>query len=149
MNKPKQLREHIELAIAQLKRNPDKLLMFIENGSVRCHLGENINFKYTYNLKLIVIDYAMHIDTLMVPILAWLKVHQQDLLDGGDRLQFEAEAIDHEKTDIAITLPLSEKVQLLFHDDGNFTATHPDCPPIENAVGPTPWELDANGELFT
>ncbi|MFB4401228.1 phage tail protein, partial [Pseudomonas inefficax] len=35
MDKPNSLREHLLAAVPDLKRNPDRLLMFIDAGKVR------------------------------------------------------------------------------------------------------------------
>lgn len=36
MNKPESLRAHLLSTVAELQHNPDLLLIFIDNGKVRC-----------------------------------------------------------------------------------------------------------------
>ena len=44
MNKPDSLRDHLLSTIAELKHNPDRLLIFIDNGKVRCTAAASLSF---------------------------------------------------------------------------------------------------------
>lgn len=42
MNKPESLRAHLLATVAEFKHNPDRLLIFIDNGKVRCTSAESL-----------------------------------------------------------------------------------------------------------
>jgi hypothetical protein len=132
MNKPDSLRTHLLSTIAELKHNPDRLLMFIDNGKVRCTAAASLSFEYSFDLQIILTDYAGHPDSVMLPLLGWLSVHQSELLEnlnmsaGG--IQFEADVLDNNKVDMSLTLPLTERVVVGQDDEGNTTIHHPGEP---------------------
>lgn len=70
MNKPEHLRAHLLGTIAELKHNPDRLLIFIDNGKVRCTAAASLSFGYCFDLQIILSDYAGHPDSVMLPLLA-------------------------------------------------------------------------------
>lgn len=114
MKKPQLLRDTITRACPDLATNPEKLTIFIERGNV-LHTGTpSLSFEYAYTLNLVITDWADSPDVLVVPVLAWLKQHQPDLLDNPERrakgFRFEAEVIDHQTADISFELDLTETV---------------------------------------
>lgn len=129
MNKPNSLREHLLAAVPGLKPNPDRLLMFIDSGNVRCTAAVSLSFEYTYTLQIILTDFAGHPDSVMLPILGWLRVNQSELLANLDKskegLKFEADVLDHSKVDLSITLPLTERVVVKRLEGGAFDVSHP------------------------
>jgi len=152
MNKPDSLRAHLLASVPGLKKNTERLLMFIDNGKVRCTAAASLSFEYTYSLQIILTDFAGHPDTVMLPILAWVRVNQSELLVNLEKseegLKFEADIIDNTKVDMSISLPLTERVLLTRQDDGTFKATHPG----ESLYEPedtTPVEIYADNELIS
>ena len=137
MIKPASLRAAIEAALPELKKNPDRLLVFIDQGGLRCTAAASLSFEYSYTLQLIVTDYAEHADTIMVPVLAWVARNQPELLANPDRrdgIRFEADLINHKSMDLAVSIQLTERVMVTTHDDGTHTAQHVPEPPLD------PWE---------
>ncbi|PWE46673.1 phage tail protein [Pseudomonas prosekii] len=132
MNKPESLRSHLLSTIAELKHNPDRLLIFIDNGKVRCTAAASLSFEYSFNLQIILTDFAGHPDSVMLPLLGWLSVHQSELLENlnksADGIKFEADILDNSKVDMSLTLPLTERVVIGRDDDGNTTLRHPGEP---------------------
>ena len=47
MNKPESLRAHLVAAVPELKRNPDRLLTFVDNGSMRSTAAPGLSFEYS------------------------------------------------------------------------------------------------------
>lgn len=129
MNKPNSLREHLLATVAELKHNPDRLLLFIDEGSIRCTAAASLSWEYGYTLQVILTDYAGHPDRVMLPLLGWLSVHQSELLNNltkaGEGIQFEADIIDASKVDLAFRLPLTERVVVGKDAQGETTLTHP------------------------
>lgn len=131
MNKPNSLREHLLNAIQGLKKNPDRLLIFIDSGSVRC-LARGLSFEYSYTLQVLLTDFAGHPDSVFIPTLEWLRRHQPDLLTnlerGKDAIAFEADILDGGKVDMSIKLPITERVIVKRLSDGKLDISHPDEP---------------------
>ncbi|NBB06679.1 phage tail protein [Pseudomonas monteilii] len=135
MNKPNSLRDHLLAAVPGLKPNPDALLMFIDAGKVRCTAAPTLSFEYSYTLQIILTDFAGHPDSVMLPILGWLRVNQSELLvnleKAANSIKFEVDLIDRSKVDMSITLPLTERVVVKRQADGTYDVTHPGEPQYE------------------
>ncbi|NNA66212.1 phage tail protein [Pseudomonas gessardii] len=132
MNKPESLRAHLLATVAEFKHNPDRLLIFIDNGKVHCTAAQSLSFEYSFDLQIILTEFAGHPDSVMLPILGWLSVNQSDLLENLDKvktgIQFEADILDKNKVDLSLTLPLTERVVVSTDDQGNTTVKHPNEP---------------------
>lgn len=132
MNKPNSLRKHLLEHITELRNDPDRLLIFIENGKVRCTTAAGLSFEYEYNLQMVITDFAGHPDSVMIPLLGWLRINQHELLANHDTnkeaIQFDAEIMANDLVDLSITLPLSERVIVKLLEDGTLDVTHPDEP---------------------
>jgi hypothetical protein len=151
MKKPESLRQHLLACVPTLARDPERLLIFIDTGKVRCTAAPGLSFEYEYTLNVILTDYAGSPDVIMVPLLAWLRVNQPDLLlnleKSSEGIKFEADILDKHKVDLSMTLPLSERVIVKILD-GDLHIEHADEPPmIEEAFEAQSWQLYAGGEL--
>lgn len=128
MNKPENLRTHLLATVADFKHDPDRLLIFLDNGKVRCTSAASLSFEYSFDLQIILTDFASHPDSVILPILGWLSVNQPELLDNLDKvmkgIQFEADILDKDKVDLSLTLPLTERVIVGRDDEGNVTVKH-------------------------
>lgn len=151
MKKATELRDHLAQWVPDLKRNPDKLSLFIESGKIASKLGKSLSFAYRYPLKILITDFAEPVDVLIVPLLAWIEQHQPDLLQNPDTreqlITFDAEVLDNDKIDIAITLNLSERVIVAATDTG-YSCTHLGEPALPDLSGPTVWQIYLKGELI-
>lgn len=150
MNKPDSLRDHLLAAVPDLKGNPDRLLMFIDQGKVRCTAAVGLSFEYAYSLQIILTDFAGHPDSVMLPILGWLRSNQSELLVNLDKsaegLKFEADILDRSKVDLSITLPLTERVIVSRQPDGRHTVTHAAEPQYEEYAEHGEINLIVDGE---
>lgn len=122
MRKPAELREWLLASVLDLKKNPEKLQIFIDSGNLQARLENNLNFEYQYTLNLIVTDFAVDTDYLMVPLLAWVKVEQPEI--EPDAIRFQADIIDHRTVDLSVTIPLTERVLVNKSENGNYTTIH-------------------------
>lgn len=151
MKKPTELRAHLTQWVPDLDANPDKLHIFIERGAIATKLGAGLGYQYAYSVQIIITDFAEPADVLMVPLLVWLQTNQPDLLQDTVRrdkaIAFEAEIIDHDKIDIAITLDLTERV-LVTAVLGGYQCTHLGEPQLPDETGPHPWQAYLKGELI-
>ncbi|MBH3355749.1 phage tail protein [Pseudomonas stutzeri] len=152
MNKPESLRAHLLAAIPELKRNPDRLLVFIDNGTMRSTAAPGLSFEYSYTLNLILTDFAGHPDAVAIPLFAWVLVNQRELMEnqekGRDAIKFEADILDNSKVDLSITLPLTERVIVKQQGDGMLHVEHPEEPPLEPYYPAGHWQLYAKNMLI-
>ncbi len=134
MNKPSALRAHLLAAVPELHKNPDRLLVFIDNGTIRSTAAPGLSFEYSYTLNVILTDYAGHPDAVAIPLLAWLLVNQPELLTnlekGKTAIAFEADVLDNSKVDLSLKLPLTERVIVKKQEDGTLQVSHPDEPQL-------------------
>lgn len=152
VNKPESLRATIVAAIPELAANPDRLLVFIDEGSVAATFSASLNFEWRYRLNLILTDFAAHPDAVIVPMLSWLRTHQPDLLLNQSRIgeiRFEADVLANDKIDLSITLPLTERVGVKPQDGqpGMHIEHYPE-PLIEGPYPPAHWQLFLKGDLI-
>ncbi|MBC3911607.1 phage tail protein [Undibacterium umbellatum] len=113
MYKPNSLRAHLTAAIPDLQRNPDKLLVFADKGSLHTTRTASRSFEYAYVLNIIVTDYSGEEDALIVPLLDWLATHQADLLGNDDKakgIRFMVDFNNHNSVDISLEIDLTERV---------------------------------------
>lgn len=132
MNKPDSLRNHLLASVPELRNDPDRLLVFIDNGTVRSTAAVGLSFEYAYTLNVMLTDFAGHPDALMIQLLAWLMVNQHELLanleKGKEAIKFEADILDNSKVDLSIELSLTERVIVKKLDDGTLQVSHPGEP---------------------
>ena len=128
MNKPESLRAHLLITVAGLQNNPDRLLIFIDNGKVRCTAAATLSFEYSYDLQIILTAFAGHPDSVMLPVLGWISINQPELLENYEKMQtgiqFEADILDKDKVDLGLTLRLTERVVVGTDAQGNTTVKH-------------------------
>lgn len=153
MKKPESLRLHLIASVPNLSRDPDRLLIFIDNGKMRCTAAPGLSFEYEYSLNLILTDYAGHPDAIAVPLFAWLRIHQSELLANLDKsrdgIHFEADILDKNKVDLSIRLALSERVIVKDVGGGELHIEHPDEPVIDQPFEAQHWQLYFGGELLS
>ena len=152
MNKPESLRAHLMAAVPELRHNPDRLLIFIDQGKVRCTAAKSLSFEYGYNLQIILTDFAGHPDAVMLPLLAWVRTNQSELMVNLDKsaegIQFEVDILDKSKVDMAITLPLTERVIVKKQDNGTYSIEHAGESQYTEAEASGLFQMYAGSELL-
>lgn len=153
MNKPNSLRKHLLEHITELRNDPDRLLIFIENGKVRSTAAAGLSFEYEYSLQMIITDFAGHPDSVMIPLLGWLRTNQHELLANFDKnkdgIQFDAEIMANDLVDLSITLPLTERVIVRPQEDGTLDVKHPQEPQLAEGYPAQKYELIIDGAPVT
>jgi hypothetical protein len=149
MKKAEGLRAHLVAKVPHLKKEPQNLLVFIERGAIGCRLGGGLSFDYRYDINLVVLDFAAHADTLMIPLLAWIAVNEPALMQSPDTLEqvikFEAEITDNDRADLSLTIPVRERVIVTPTEAGHL-ATHLGEPVLDDLGGASPWQIFLNGD---
>lgn len=114
MLKPNSLRQAITAAVPELKRDPDKLTLFVKDGKLATTGGGSLSFEYRYTVNIVVLDYGSHADAIMVPLLAWLRVHQPEIAENPElrdkAVRFEVEFLNAKTVDLSVEVDLSERV---------------------------------------
>ncbi|MDU6414735.1 phage tail protein [Mixta calida] len=151
MLKPKQLREALTNSVPLLARNPDSLNVFIDSGRIASTLASSLSFEYQYQLNLVITDYADNIDLVMVPVLAWLRENQPDIMATEEKRRtgftFKVDVLSDTLCDISIDLQLTERV-LVKQDGDALHVDHIGEPPLPENVN-RPLQLYVHGELVS
>lgn len=152
MNKPESLRAHLLAAVPELRHSPDRLLVFIDKGKLRCTAAASLSWEYGYELQIILTDFAGHPDAVMLPLLAWVRTNQSELLANLDKsaqgIGFEADILDNSKVDLAITLPLTERVVVKRQPDDTYQLNHVPESPYTEYQEPATWQVFVGDELL-
>lgn len=109
MIKLQSLRQHLLASVEELRRNPEQLHTFVNDGKVKFARGTNLSHQYTVDAQIIITDYSGSLDTVMVPLLQWLNTYQPDLITE-EAVQLEAEILSNTHWDLALTVQLTERV---------------------------------------
>lgn len=136
MEKPALLRAEIEKHLPELKNNPEKLTLFVQNGRVfgnKHTLGHEVR----YTLALMIDGYTGDTDILNAVILNWARRYQPDLLAPGrvpdNAYRLEADILDNCSCDLLIELALSERITVTADNNGQVTVRH-QKPPTEDEM---------------
>ncbi|MCW2479176.1 phage tail protein [Candidatus Symbiopectobacterium sp. NZEC135] len=148
MLKPSSLRRALSDAVPVLKNNPDMLHIFIDSGAVASTLARSLSFENQYTLNLVITDFTDDIDWLLVPISAWLRENQPDIMTRDNKgFTYLADINDNGSCDISISLKLTERV-IVKEIDKALHVTHAPEPPLPIPVE-RPIALHINGELVS
>jgi len=130
------LRAEIEKHLPEIKNNPEKLTLFVQNGRVfgnKHTLGHEVR----YTLALMIDGYTGDTDILNAVILNWARRHQPDLLAPGhvpdNAYRLEADILDNRSCDLLIELALSERITVTADHSGQVTVRH-QKPPTEDEM---------------
>lgn len=146
MYKPKSLRDFLTAAVTDLARDPDRLSVYIPQGTLMATMAPGLSWEYRYQLDVIITDFAGDPDALMAPLIDWMRVNQPDTMANTDTAQraisFEVDLTSAAAADIAISLQLTERAICKPNGDDTYTVTHPPEPQPEPALPqPKHWQL--------
>ena len=136
MEKPALLRAEIEKHLPEIKNNPEKLTLFVQNGRVSGN-KHTLGHEVRYTLALMIDGYTGDTDILNAVILNWARRHQPDLLAPGrvpdNAYRLEADILDNRSCDLLIELALSERITVTADNNGQVTVRH-QKPPTEDEM---------------
>lgn len=114
MNKPQSLRKALNDAVPYVRENPDRLHLFVDNGTLIATPAASISWEYRYTLNVVVTDFTGDQNLLMAPILFWLRENQPDQMQNvteRERLfMFEVDILGNGACDLSLNLKLTERV---------------------------------------
>ncbi len=122
MKKPASLRQALTAALEELRKEPTRLALWVEDGAVRSRSTGNLSFAFEYPLSVLLTDLKTDIALVTLAIVRWLQVNQPNLLAGGagDSFTFETDILDNEKADLVFTLNLTEQVKVTAKEGGGY-----------------------------
>lgn len=124
MNKPQSLRRALNKAVPYVRDNPDKLHLFVDNGSLVATGASSMSWEYRYTLNVIIEDFSGDQNLLMAPVLLWLRENQPDAINNPELreklLTFEVDILLNNLCDLSLNLQLTERV--LVSSDGTVSS---------------------------
>lgn len=128
MLKAQKLRETITAHQPYLSQQPDRLNVFIDKGRVIGLGQKNYSFDYEYDAIAVITSFTGNIDQLTLPVFIFMCEHMPDVMSNHDKakqaIKFEAEIINGDTVDLAITVTLRETVRVVRNPDGSYSAEH-------------------------
>ncbi|ADO47401.1 phage tail protein [[Enterobacter] lignolyticus] len=151
MQKPLSLRSALLKAIPSLSANPDSLSLLVHNGYIASTLAASLSFEKRYPLTIAVNNFTDDLNTLLVPVLAWCRDNQPDIMSGpaettqGFTWQMQNNADG--SFNVTLTLALTERTQVWEEEQQLHAKDLPE--PLPAAPVSRPMELYINGELVS
>ncbi|CQD58363.1 phage tail protein [Yersinia enterocolitica] len=150
MLKPKLLRQALTDSLQLFQTNPERLKMFVDGGRIVSTLAPSLSFENQYTLTLFIEDFPSDVDYLFVPILAWLREHQPDIMATEEKRRtgfiHKVDVMSDVLSDIRIDLQLTERA-IVKEVDGALHVNHALEPTWPGA--PTrPTAIYFNGEVI-
>lgn len=150
MQKPDQLHQLLTEQIPVFTAAPEKLVMTTGAGNVVATSATSLSFEYRYPLTLTVSDQTVLsetlVDQMVVIILDWLRVNQPEILGNADH-RLSDFMFSVQENSLIFTLQLTERVQVIDHDDAR-TIIHLPEPALPEDVA-LPRQVYLNGELIS
>ena len=126
MQKPNSLRAALTAAAPDLATDPDKLLVFADDGAAIAIPGKSLSFEYSYTLQVILLDFAGDPNLIFAAVMEWVKVNQRNLIENRDKhkdgITFEVDLLNHTTADLSIKLKVTEAVVANRDDSGQLVA---------------------------
>lgn len=124
MNKPQSLRNALNEAVPYVRNNPDKLHLFVDNGSLVATGASSMSWEYRYTLNVVIEDFSGNQNLLMAPVLLWLTANQPDAINNRELREklftFDVDILRNDVCDISLNLQLTERV--LVSTDGGMSS---------------------------
>lgn len=124
MNKPQSLRSALNEAVPYVRNNPDKLHLFVDNGSLVATGASSMSWEYRYTLSVVIEDFSGNQNLLMAPVLLWLTANQPDAINNRELREklftFDVDILRNDVCDISLNLQLTERV--LVSTDGGMSS---------------------------
>ncbi|EKN3526800.1 phage tail protein, partial [Yersinia enterocolitica] len=143
-------RQALTDSLQLFQTNPERLKMFVDGGRIVSTLAPSLSFENQYTLTLFIEDFPSDVDYLFVPILAWLREHQPDIMATEEKRRtgfiHKVDVISDVLSDIRIDLQLTERA-IVKEVDGALHVNHALEPTWPGA--PTrPTAIYFNGEVI-
>lgn len=140
MKKIDSLRTVLTEAIPELRRETDRLRIWVEDGSGSSRQTRTLSFGLSYRVNLLLVEMETDLALIALPIFRWLRVNQPELLKpGAEGFTFDADILDNRCSDIVIQLQLTENVSVTPREDGGWSLDYlPEPDPLFEDDQPPP-----------
>ncbi|WP_239953705.1 phage tail protein [Pantoea sp. Z09] len=147
MQKPQQLRAALNRSVPLLQQNPERLTMSIAAGTVVATSAPSLSFEYRYRLELTIAEVQQEIEAAIVPLLAWLRDNQPEMMGNADKRRSDFTFASDAAGALSIGLQLSERV-LVTQQESALQVTFPG-EPTPPANDEAPLQLWVHGTLVS
>lgn len=151
MLKPTTLQSALINAVPELRDNPAMLRLWVDKGKNVATLATSLSFEKAFNLNVAIRGYSGDIDTLFVPVMAWLRDNQPDIFSPNaaqqGRFSWTLSSNSDGTQDLLMVLQLTERTQVNEVDGALHAQTLPE--PVPPGFISRPQELYVNGELVS
>lgn len=139
MDKIASLKTALLAAIPELRRDPDKLAVFVDKGRVVARRTPTLSWEYRYTVRLWFEGFPGGPDQIFLHLLLWARTAEPRLLSSFEnddgRISFSADIIDEQSTDILIAFDLTEPVAVEPRTDGSgWDVTHLPAVTVEDTL---------------
>lgn len=114
MKKLSSIKDRLCQKIPYLKENPEKLYLFVDDGSIIATYEPSLSYEYSYSLNIIIEEFPDDQNIIFAVVMEWLKEYQPDILANPDKrdtgIRFEADILNSQSANISIDLKLTERV---------------------------------------
>ncbi|GAA3911780.1 phage tail protein [Gibbsiella dentisursi] len=155
MRKADLLRAAIRKNNAWCRTNPENLQISIPECLIVATGEMSASFEYRYTLQVLLLDFPGDLDEITLPILAWARVHQPELIYNPDvrkdGIRMEADIINTDEmgnaippvADIRFSIRATEAVIVNLDENGVPVITHRDEPDYSAllGLGATAWDV--------
>lgn len=125
MIKPASLRAALVALQPSLARDPDKLVMWVDQGGIRSNSTESLGFAYRYRLNVLLVEFAGEPSIIMLAVTNWLRENQPErVVPGQEAFTIEVDLVDSKTVDLQLQIELDENVLVNAREDGGFDLEH-------------------------
>lgn len=125
------LRDALVAAMPELATSPANLIMWVDRGKAQSSDTQDLSFALTFQLNILLVEFAGDIAAFSLAILIWLRSQQPDRFAmGADAFDFEVDVLDNGKVDLQIILQLRQNVAATITPDGVTASYLPEPDPF-------------------
>ena len=151
MLKPDSLRDALLKTLPSLAASPQSLEVTVGGGIVVTTMATSLSYEKVYPLTVHIKAFKEDINALLVPIVAWLRDNQPDIMSRGEAqksgFSWLSEAGQDGGQNITVTLQLTERTLVTESDEALHATDLPEPQPAQPVTRPK--ELYVHGELVS
>lgn len=144
MRKIDTLKDAIFACLPELKRDPDRIRIWIERGTAKSTQTDSRAMTSAFQLNVLIVEMASDMHVLFLAIFEWMRVNQPDLLTPtGEAISFDADILDNRTADVLLQLQLDQAVGAAPDGSGGYTIAYlpernPPDPDVLSIIDPEP-----------
>ena len=121
MQKIDSLRDAILKALPELRRDRDRIKIWVERGSAKATQTPDQSFAFGFQLNVLIVEMRSDIAVLAHAVFHWLRANQPELIvPGAQGFTFDADYLDNRCADVELQLQLDQAVKVTKNAEGKF-----------------------------